>query len=602
MRISTYKKKLLKQTREFAENKAKELSGKKALRKRNKKHKAKKKFSKQLYDKISLGYGFDECISSGNYGPFPHEIEKKSECFNFAVYQYFIAEAFGLNPRLFNVYGICDDNPNGKMLENSFGSYNHSFIDVDVGAKKRVMIDTQLRMHGFVDYDLAKRSIKVKDNVDTSHTKKKFKRIEEMTVDDIVDKLMFLRSAKGAGEVLCGGQRTGKMYNFAGRGSAIHYKYDKKRDSLESHIVAGSIASLDRDIIKRHYLDDKGDVIRETVQFGVHSDQGWCEYENQVIFGEFDVSILENFYGAIDNLVKERFSDVKYIRRMDNEKLSNYLTLIGVSDFNIDSSKLPNSIKTKEEIKKTFRNMEEVVEEEFERLIKKPDNDLFKKGLARRELYFETLDKRIANGTDFDGYIYCQNSRDTKFWDKEKEFFELFDKWQEREKELIRKSFQYKRIPQPDIKNHRGMSELSRKMEDLNVMIRCRRKRKGNYDFENDLLLYVKNRLSGISTYDLLEKVEKKGRDIKDSYKKVVFENLLYGYQGNYLLSRREHLPKLLKKMREYKAYCYLKKVIDSDFTRKREKTKMLGYINNPGNASLLPDFAKDFKAKMNED
>lgn len=603
MRLSTYRRKLLKQTREFAENKAKELSGKKALRKKNKKSRGKRKLSRQLYDELNISYGFDECISSGNYGPFPHEMEKKAECFNFAVYQYFIAEALGLKPRLFNVYGLKPDNPKNKIgLKNRYGSFDHSFVDVDVGAKRRVMIDTQMRMHGFVDYDYVSRKISVKDNADTNDTRKRFRRIQEMSVDDIVDKLMFLKSAKGAGEMLSTGQRTGKTYAFGGRGCSIFYKYDKDKDSLEAHISAANLHSANRDLIKRYYLDELGDVERETVQFGSHSEMGWCEYKEHVVLGEFEVPVLERFYDALDNLVEGKFSDVRHRRRMNNERLAEYLQSIGVDGFDIDSSSLPRSVKGRREIRSAFNEMEKVVEAEFEKAMKQPRKDIFKRALAIRELYSDALERRITNGTDHDGYMYCQNSRDASFWEKEKETYDLFDEWKKVDREKLKRWFGCEISPQPDIESHRCVMEIMRKLDDLNERIVIRRKRRKNHDFYNDLLLYTKRRLKGKTPEKLVRMVEGKGRDIMDSYKKTVFESLLFGYQGNYLLNRREHVPKLLKKMKEYKAYCCLRRIIEEDVTRKRDRQKMLKYIDNPQNAPLLPGFAAMVKRKYNLD
>ena len=146
-------KELLRKTRKFAKEKAAEIRkqvGSKKIR-----------LAKHLFSGFNLGYGFEDSIMDGHYAHFPHELKDKAECVDYSVYQYFVAEALGLDPQLHFVYGITNHD---VKVKKDYGTYDHSFIDVDVGAKRRVITDSQLGMFGYVDYDRFKGTITVRDN------------------------------------------------------------------------------------------------------------------------------------------------------------------------------------------------------------------------------------------------------------------------------------------------------------------------------------------------------------------------------------------------------------------------------------------------------
>lgn len=268
---------------DFAQRKAREI--------RKQFGSKKSKLAKVLYNKLPIKYGFEESVNTENFGPFPHEIKTQAICFTFATYQYFIAEALGLKPHMYWGYGL-------KYYREKVNhcSYDHAFIDVDVGTKRRVLIDMHMSIYGHVNY--SDNLFTVKDNYVTKYCKCQYDYLQQQSFDEIIDALMHLRTPQGAIGALEQGQKIDQN-------SMCCFNQDSCVLELH-HIVATPIVAKSV-FIQKHHFNNEGCIDNSKMEFYMFShQQGWMQYNRLRHLCTLDMDILDKIFKILRSITKNR--------------------------------------------------------------------------------------------------------------------------------------------------------------------------------------------------------------------------------------------------------------------------------------------------------
>jgi hypothetical protein len=364
------------ETIKFAESKAEEL-------RKKSKEKSKPALADALYKKSDLSYGYGEAVLSGKFMRWPHEIKKELECFENAVRNYAIAKALGLNPRFFQIFGYRDS-PKGIQKQTPM-RYDHAFIDVDVGRKRRVLIDNQLNMIGYVTYK--GNSVIVQHNATTDNTVRDFDQLVEFSEQEIADRVNYLRTPEGALSMLATGQRLIEFDTSYGLAFNL-VKYSFEENTLESRVTISPPVVSNRAFINRMELDEKGQVRKSTLEFGCCRLIGWADLADFVPWAHVGLEYV---------LALKEIPEVA--AKCKDRKKDNLSELL----ISLSKSREHGQVK----------DLVEILAEQYE-VLKKDDKRFaqLRGNIDATSIYDDDLVKAKAAGKDYGGFLYSQEERD----------------------------------------------------------------------------------------------------------------------------------------------------------------------------------------------
>ncbi len=551
--MATEREELIRKAREFANERADKIAG----THKNKTRKKRKKtwLAEKLFDGDSLEYGFEESIEKDNYGPFPHEIENLAECVVFAARQYFLAEAMGLNPKIFWIYGV--KNHKYDMNSEVFEVYDHAFIDTDVGRPKRLAIDVQMDMYGYVTYDQFKGEMRVTPNGLTKNTARKFTKLEEITFDEMVDRLIFMRSPEGTIRLLEQGQSMKKFQAM--------YQFDSEAMTLETRTHITNELIVNNLLRQRFHFDEEGNEDGSEIEFGSYTKVGWSTYENHMKIAQFDERALTPFFASLEALMATRYAS-PWKRRKYSSEIAAEIASMGLKDFEVDASKVPEGIDSAELAEETGR-MEALVRQEYAKLPGNEGAEIFENALLVRELYRIELEKRKAAGEDHDGFIYPEDERDEILVDKIEGYYQgMIDFFEFERGNVIRqmkKSHWTHTIPKEHQMFDKAIYARGRSVNLLTSKVR-------NPDWYNDttdIVRYKRQELEGMTAEQMKERIAAEGGDPYNAYKTIVFRRTVNACKNKTILRNQRVLPKLAKKVKEYVMFMAVKEAVEAGET-----------------------------------
>lgn len=525
-------KTLLARTRSFCRRKAKKLKKDNGSKK--------VKLAQALYGNIGISYGFDESLKTGNYGPFPHEIKKTAECVNYAAYVYFLADALGLKPRLFWCYKLKHPKENAHE---AFGSFDHAFIDVDVGAKRRVVIDPLLQMYGPVSYDLFKRTMSVVDNPNTNNTKREFERLEELKLSDIVERLMFHRTPEGEMKLLEQGQAISTKYTSW----MIHYSPDKR--TLESRMIRTDPFVMKRVMKQRFHYDESGEIDSGSLELGVCSKVGWLELSDYVSFGEFDIAPVNALFDAVEEVVETVYKSPNWKGRFKPSKLRKLLSSYGIQGFKAE--RLPESVD-RQKVSDALSAFEKLAEEQFKVIVNQQNKELFISNLACNALYSAELEKRKKQGADNDNFIFPRKKLNSLAAKAIRNLYALVAVHHNKARDEALSWLDKTKFFNSRVSIHHSSHNVNVETDDvfrqLNHVLYDRERYYGIADF----IIYSEKFLKGKKADELVRMVEEKGLSLLEEYKRILMHRIADACIYRSFLKDRYFLPRVSRKIKGY--------------------------------------------------
>ena len=145
---------------------------------------------------IELGYGFRECLLTGNGGLYLHEAKREVDCFSRAGVDYIVAKELGLEPI---IYWASDmkDVEEGDIEAEQFMA-EHAFISLELYGKQ-ILHDYLLKMYGEMEILDGKIIVtqKKKDEITTVINERKFSTLRVMDEHDYVEEMERRRAPGG---------------------------------------------------------------------------------------------------------------------------------------------------------------------------------------------------------------------------------------------------------------------------------------------------------------------------------------------------------------------------------------------------------------------
>lgn len=307
----------------------------------------KRGLAKKLYQSADMfGYGYSEAILSGLWLRYPHEVKNKlRECIEAGIHTFCIAKACDLEPRLFRIEGLEEFN----------GNTGHITVDVDVGNKKRVIVDPLQKIFGPIEY--SENSLRVRDNKVTSRARIGYKKIEEVKEEDFLHEIEYLRSTEGIIELLKAGQKVDTSII-----SSDFVLYNEENKELEFQIRYTPPFLHNHFITKIYKLNEKGDIISKRLDAGLFSNCGW-----DVLYGKDTLLTLPfESYEDLADRDKFKFRKSLFLNRTVSLDESTILVLVRSVLYSMLHAKkgLLFTDEERDELVKPFR-------EEKERLLHK---------------------------------------------------------------------------------------------------------------------------------------------------------------------------------------------------------------------------------------
>ena len=334
-----------------------------------------------LYRERLFNYGYDEPLEQGIACRWPHEVKQKWECVENAVGRYMVAKELGLNPRFFFVYGYgLSDN-----------RYEHAFIDVDVGLKKRVIIDSQLSTYG--RYTASNGRILIADNVYTRSESRRFTQLYQLPEDAIIRTVKFLRTPKGIEKMFEEGQLV-SSFRFRGITSNVFMQYE--REVNEFYTAVTSYYDLFADRCISFQTEVGKDNPNQRVQFILFKDTKWAELLNASLIGEVNLELVRKYYD-------------KHIKGAD---FVDYENTEYKSDANLDSisrfgQKPKQALRAIHQELCKSKELDEIIQENFEKLKQDKENfDRERAGLILLGFYLAKAGERK------EGFVFSAKKRD----------------------------------------------------------------------------------------------------------------------------------------------------------------------------------------------
>ncbi len=542
-------------------------------------------------------YGFDIALETGIYSPFPHEVDRYVTCFSSAVLYYFIAchtrTLRPINPRFFIAHDLTsaegDHNVGNSVMEAS-----HAFIDLDISARKgRVIVDRFLGTFGTVKYDLEARTLSIAKTRKTSHTKLGFSRLEELTYDELVDRLMYLRTPKGSIATLANVQKT-KTRHFARKMNSIYIQFHKDDRSIGITTNIDNALVANSGIEKKYYFDSNGDIARESLVFFTYAEGNTWTYKGKADLGEFSTVCLDPLLGVIKDVLRTKDSNLGRHRLKRTPLFIDYLEEHGVSVVDRNLEALPTGIG-QTRVEHALDAFDGIAKIEYDKLQTRTDeaSQALKRALLVRELYRLTLAERKQKGEDDNGYLFTQNERDEKLEKDIDQYYEKQARHQQDKKQAIRNYCRLGSGGLSDFGFYLRSNALSTEYGKLDFLAKTKRFRPREYNQNLDLILFVDS-LGDASMDELQQRVVENSGDSFNAYREMVFKYVVMSYQARTVLKNRDYLygklvedeekgtkernGGLIRKVKEYLTQIRVERKIeqlrskDTIFTEKMER------------------------------
>ena len=510
--------------------------------------KDRRKQAKAIFDSLTLDYGFEEAIKTGVYAPFPGEIKDMATCQPYAVLMYFLTDSLGLNPRFFNAYNleVAEGDKTGDR-----NKADHSFIDVDTGGKKRILMDPKYKTFGSVTHNPSRRRIQIKDNPLTDHTKLQYLHMEEVSKEQLIEQMMFFRTPEGSVKCLEGGQRTRKQFQINRRKKSLWFRYNKKADYLETLVNQKVPIVANTGVSQRFHFDETGRIASKTLHLFGYSESGWMQHTNKTNIAGFDMKELQPFYEVLDDLLSTKDTNHTRNRKQNTTTLIDYLKSVGVKDFSVDEDRLPAGVD-KHKVTSVMNSMDSLLEDKLDEY---NDKGNLERSLLVRELYEIARSQAVSDGEDNDGYVYSQEIRDETLVSDVDDICSRIHDFADHVKKNRLREARIEDNKYGEVFMQRVNSDIDEKSLDVNQLIFQRRDDKRNYDDITDYFTYHKRNLKEKSIEEMREMVSQKKGSISHAYKQKLYHCLIYAYQARHVLEHREYLPKLASKIEDYKLY-----------------------------------------------
>jgi hypothetical protein len=510
----------------------------------------------RLYNRTPfLRYGFNDAVKSGNYSPFLHESEDQVTCFPAAAAMFFIAEQLGFRPEFYNVYGLFS--PEAK----DHGVFDHALITVDIGNKKRTLIDPLLRMYGPVAIDIEKKKIQVDANKKTRYRQKIFTGIEKHTKSSLCHMLMEHRTPEGAMRILNGGEVIKDNFRFSGRNSYMWVTYDIENQCLETTVHEIISQLKDKAVKQQLFFDSDGNICDKRMQVFSYTENNWTKYEGVSMLLDFSSEILNPLFSAFESIFVKKDKNKSRVRQHNQcFKLLQYMAERGIENFDIVDSDFSYDLDV-DAIKSAFSLVESEVRKDYRALRVSSEWHIQEKILLRRELYRLRLDLAKSAGIDSDGYLYSEKDRRAVIKENaDKCINSRVDSMGEWVKLLYKKChLGYKHYNESDYQRCNFVEdEMINNISDLMQMYIHER---GRYNFIMDNVCFAKEH-AAMSLEELHEEVASLGGDAYNQYKGQVWQAAVLAYQANGCLNNKEYVPALISKVQSYFYVETLKKKI----------------------------------------
>ncbi|MBT7902653.1 hypothetical protein HN587_02245 [Candidatus Woesearchaeota archaeon] len=510
----------------------------------------KKVAARGLYDWHRIKYGFEQNFKDGIFSPFPHEIEGKTSCFPGAVMLYFAAKHAKLDPRFFIARDL-EVGPGDISDVGISGDSDHAFIDVDVGNKRRVIIDPMYATYGPVTYDLEKKLITIQDNELTLHTKRVVGNLEEIDEPDLLRRLMVLRTPKGSLKTLSARQRVSDK-SLGKRRFGLMYEYGFQDNSLTVMANLELPVIANHGIEKKFFLTNEGSPFRYDLTFFTYGETSGWSYKQKAKFGTFKSPIAQPILDLIRDVLFDKDKTQSRHRKILTSDAIDHLAQRGLSSEGLDLSLLPAGIDPVA-AQKAVDAFGEVVEEQYLNFISSPEDfEVLRRSLMVRVLYSQHRKNAVADGSDHGGFISSQEERDKIMIDKlEKVYSEQSLPDVEVWKNFI---FSRARIPGYSITavQFKNKSQKRRSAENKVLVLPVwRRHLKREYDEILDLVCF-NGSLGKASDCELRAQLSQSDGNIKSAYKQMVFRYMTYAYQGRTALHNNTLLARAGEKVKQY--------------------------------------------------
>lgn len=366
-----------KETWEWADQKAKEIKKKYACTKFGKAY--------GLYEELALPYGFLDNIKEDNWAPWPHEL-KTVTCQTSASIVYVVAKQLGLNPALKAAAGVRNnaDEPHGIY---------HLFVEVDVGAKKPLIVDPSRKMFGYIRYD--NDTARVRDNRFTTLLKFEYSSLWTLTEEEYATKLEHQRTRKGKLNVLAEGQFLGQVpcdnwKSRLGWETWWYVKYNPEESTIETRLCYGRHSYLHYRILENKIHIQDGKVTKRELHCGTAKSYNWWALEDPKHYATIDFQIINNIGPTAWKL-----------------KRAEHTTLEKVVQAQMLNKPMPQASKNVEETAKTIVELSNTAYQTFRTTANKQE---------LRRLLSEASYQRARNGTTVFTHKeltdYCQKEFD----------------------------------------------------------------------------------------------------------------------------------------------------------------------------------------------
>ncbi|PLW79544.1 hypothetical protein C0585_07160 [Candidatus Woesearchaeota archaeon] len=578
-----YRDEHLEKTKEWAKDEAKNI---RKIFGRNK-----KRLAKFLYEDNRTGYGFQEAIKKDNYSLFPHEIKNKANCHDYAVMQYFLADALGLKPRLINFYDYNDHKNNVKFKPMKG---DHSAIDVDVGEKSRLLIDTQHAMYGYVKYDKFNGAVSVRKNRTTKNIKKTFSRMEELNIERVVNRMVFYRSPRGTMKVLEGGQSI-KRSKVANRGIELMSRYLPLENAIENHLRFDKVLLSNQVIIQKFLYDDLGEFTDYNMNLGTFTERDWITYKNHTQWASFNKAEFEPFIEAIENLWQVKDNNLSRFRHKLNSKIIEDFKNLGVTGFDMDTKNVLSDVPTR--TLDDLLQFGEIVKEKFDMLRSLEDFEKYETQMLTKALYMKILSEAKADGKDYEGFLYDQSKRDEYLVEKIREVPKFFrdgeKKWLDSHLREIGQQTRGMSLLEYDFWVYRNHPD-----EHIELFIE-RKKDKASYDKNTDLFVFA-NEVGNMSANELESQLEGSGFDMFTSYSDYVFAASVLAVQSRKVLGHEPYMNRVAKNVKRYQYWKLLKDAVEkeiefpADDKSKEEALNISNILYHPKSKEVLDEIIRD--------
>ncbi|MEK6963268.1 MAG: hypothetical protein AABX70_02485 [Nanoarchaeota archaeon] len=234
----------------------------------------KKRLADTIYHGLEFAYGFEECLATGQYAPWPHELSMVN-CGSQAMVDFAAEIECDMDPVLVEVAGF--------QREGETGGATHSLTIVKVEGEDWA-IDQAQHALGPITWDLETNTYRVKNKIrEDKEETFRFLYRELYTEDEYVDRIQYLRSPEGAASMLICGQRVNspKMDRWKAHiplHTSCYIRYDPDTRSILTSVGFDRPLIQNRGLEHRITLNNSGDIQEEVVTGYYYSELGWAEF------------------------------------------------------------------------------------------------------------------------------------------------------------------------------------------------------------------------------------------------------------------------------------------------------------------------------------